>query len=193
MAIEDIKQAIAEQAQKEIVEIETAGQQKIDEIKSGWNKKIEARKEEIIGITKLKAEQKIQQTSFKIKSKNQAEILDKKHQLINQVYKKVEDKLNELSPTDYIELMKKIINRLPETDGKLISAKGKQGLLKKALGKSDREYKLATETVNKSGGFIFHSGDIDIDNTFPILINDSREQTILEVCDILFPAEEQNN
>jgi V/A-type H+-transporting ATPase subunit E len=126
-----------------------------------------------------------------LQAQAQTEIINQKQNIIDRVYKSALNKLNGLNDSDYIALTTKLINRLPEEDGKLISAKGKETLLKKALKQSGRKFEILAETANVSGGFIFRSKSVEIDNTFASLINNSRDWTVLEVSKMLFNRDQQ--
>lgn len=186
MALDDIKKAILAEAEREVKKIETEGETKVKAVQAEWAKKIEAKKQEIITSVQRKADQKIQQTQFKLQAQAQTEILTQKQKIIDQVYKLALRKLAEINDEQYIALMAKLISQLPAGEGELTSVKDKGDLLKKALKKSDKKYDLTEKEINGSGGFIFHSKEVEIDNTFATLINNAREQTILAVSNLLF-------
>ncbi len=186
MALEDIKKSILANAEAEAEKIEADGQAKVIEIKNNWQNKIEQKKLEIINSAKRKAAQKIQQTQFKLQSKAQSEILKEKHLIIDKIYKTALKKISELSDDRYTALMEKLIKILPDGNGKLLSAKNKENLLKKALKNSGKRYEINTNSIPEAGGFKFQSEQIEINNTFPALINNSKEQTVLEVSRLLF-------
>ncbi|MDX9892865.1 MAG: V-type ATP synthase subunit E [Patescibacteria group bacterium] len=191
MALDDIKKAILAEADAEIKTVIQQGEQKIGQLKADWNRKLEEHKQAIVATAKRKATQKIQQTQFKLQAQAQTEIINQKQNIIDRVYKSALNKLNGLNDSDYVVLMIKLINRLPEEDGKLISAKGKEALLKKALKQSGRKFEVLAETANVSGGFVFRSKSVEIDNTFTSLINNSRDWTVLEVSKMLFNRDQQ--
>lgn len=191
MALDDIKKAILAEAETEVKKIETEGEKKVAEINGVWSKKIEAKKQEIIASGQRKANQKVQQTQFKLQSQAQAEILNQKQKNINKVYKLALQKLGELDDDKYIELLAELIIKLPEGEGELISVIEKESLLKKALKQSGKKYSIFSETISGNGGFIFKSKDVEIDNTFATLINNSKEQTSLSVSNKLFNAQSE--
>jgi len=190
MALDDIKKAILAEAEKEVKIIETEGEKKIADVNDVWTKKIEEKKQEIVASGQRKANQKVQQTQFKLQSNAQAEVLNQKQRVINKVYKLALQKLGELDDQGYVDLLSGLIAKLPEDEGELISVMEKESLLKKALQKSEKEYTVATETTTGNGGFVFKSEKVEIDNTFATLINNSKEQTSLLVSDKLFSVQE---
>lgn len=191
MALDDIKKAILAEAKKETKKIETEGEAKVKAVQTEWAKKIEVKKQEITASAQRKANQKVQQTQFKLQAQAQTEILTQKQNVIDQVYKLALKKLGEFDDDKYIELMEKLINQLPAGKGELTSARDKGNLLKKALRKSGRKYDLAEEEINGSGGFIFRSKEVEIDNTFATLIKNAKEQTILAVSNLLFNQKQE--
>jgi len=186
MALDDIKKSILAEADAEVRKIEEEGNKKIAEINNEWAKKIEDKKQEIIASGQRKANQKVQQTQFKLQAQAQTEILTQKQKVIDKVYKLALQKLGELDDAEYVELMTKLIGQLPSGDGELTSVKEKENLLKKALRQSGKKYDLAKEEINGIGGFVFKSEEVEIDNTFATLVNNAKEQTSLSVSNKLF-------
>lgn len=186
MALEDIKKTIIFEAEAEAKKIEAEGEIKAAEINNDWKKKIDEKKLEIIASAKRKAGQKIQQTQFKLQSKGQAEILGRKQEIIERAYKNALKKMADFKDDEYVKLMEKLINNLPEIEGDLFSVKEKENLLKKALKNSGKKYGIGKKSVSGVGGFVFNSSQMEINNTFSALINNSKEQTILEVAGLLF-------
>ena len=85
MALNDIKKAILVEAEAEVKKIEEQGEKKVAEVNAEWAKKSEARKQEVIASGQRKANQKVQQTQFKLQAQAQTEILNQK-QRINVVH-----------------------------------------------------------------------------------------------------------
>lgn len=191
MALEDIKKAIDEQTQTEIAQIDQEGNKKVAEVQAAWNKKIADKRQAIIASAQRKANQKIQQTEFKMQSQNQTEVLNQKKQILERVYKNALQKLTSLDDNQYVELVANLIAKIPETEGSLISVKDKEALLKKALKKSGKKFDILDETIGGHGGFIFRSEKVEIDQTFATLVENSKEDTLLEVSSKLFNREQE--
>jgi vacuolar-type H+-ATPase subunit E/Vma4 len=186
MSLDDIKKSILTDASAQAEKIEAEGKIKISEIKKIWQLKLDEKKQEIIDSAQRKANQKVQQTQFKLQSQAQSEVLEQKQRIIDKVYKTALQKLAAFDGEKYIGLASKLIESLPEGEGELFSTKEKDELLKKALKRSGKKLKISPEPISGTGGFIFQSEQIEINNTFLELINNSKEQTILEVTRLLF-------
>ncbi|MAF13405.1 MAG: hypothetical protein CMI53_00725 [Parcubacteria group bacterium] len=186
MALDDIKKAILAEADTVVEKAKTEGNQKIAKVQADWSKKIDNKKQTILASAQRKANQKVQQTQFKIQAQVQTEVLNQKQILIDKVYQLALQKLNNLDNDKYVELMEKLINKLPADEGELISVKDKESLLAKASHKSNKKFTVSKETVSGSGGFIFRSKDLEINDTFATLVNNSKDETILSVSNLLF-------
>jgi len=186
MSLDDIKKSILAEAKTEAKKIEAEGDAKIAELKKSWQTKTEEKKQEIIASAQRKTNQKIQQTQFKLQSQTQSEILQQKQRIIDKVYKTALQKLADFEGEKYVSLMEKLIADLPASQGELSSTKEKESLLKKALKNTGQKYEIAKDTITGTGGFIFQSDRIEINDTFSALIHNSKEQTILRVTNLLF-------
>ena len=189
MALEDIKKAVLAEAKSEADKIRSEGKVQVDELKKNWEKKLDAKVIDIIAIANKKAQTKIQQTTFKLKATTQTEILKKKQDTIGKVYSKVVSKLTEMPDQDYIDLMEKLIKLLPDLSGEIISVKGKESLLGKALSKSGKKVKIVKDSISGNGGFVFISDKVEIDNTFKALVENAKDKTALAVAEILFSSD----
>jgi V/A-type H+-transporting ATPase subunit E len=186
MAITDITNAIIKEAEKQASDIVAQAHVKTQKIEKDWEEKIVAKKQELIAGAQNKARQKVMQTEFKLHSSIQTELLNQKRKLLDKVYNSVAKKLSGLSDDQYVSLMEKLIDELPGKDGELFSTRDKEDLLKKALKKSGKSFEINKETVPGTGGFIFRSKEVEIDNTVNSLVEDMRQKTELEVSKKLF-------
>lgn len=185
MALEDIKKTIAEEAQHEVDRVMADAQKQVDEINADFARKLDVRKQQIVDTATKRAGQKVQQTSFKLQAQSQQQVLEQKQRVLDQVFKAALTQLSELSDTEYVKLMEQLVAALP-SDGELISAKNKEALLKKALKASNHKLTVAKETANANGGFIFKSDDIEVDQTFGTLINQAKDQALVDISAKLF-------
>jgi vacuolar-type H+-ATPase subunit E/Vma4 len=186
MAITDITHAIIQEAEKQAADVITQAHVKTQEIEKNWKEKIAVKKQDLIIGAQNKARQKVMQAEFKLHSSIQTEILEQKRELLGKVYQLGVKKLSQLDDDQYISLMEKLITAIPGEDGKLLSTKNKEDLLKKALKKSGKSFEMSKNTVPGTGGFIFQSKEIEIDNTINSLVEDIRQKTELEFSKKLF-------
>lgn len=186
MALDDIKKAIEQETQNRIAEINSQWEQRLAIAKAEWEEKIAAKRDSILSAAKHRTNQKIQQSEFKLNSSRQAEVLKTKQKIMTDVFNQAEQNLAKLEDAQYIDLMVKLIDKLPDIKGELISVKDKQELLKKAAKKSKRDFKVVEKTINGRGGFVFHSNDLDIDQTFTSLINQVKDSAAVEISKIIF-------
>lgn len=186
MSLEDIKKSISEETEKKIKELSQATEIKISAINKEWQKKIQDREIEIIERVKDQAKRKMQQLKFLAKTQTQAQIMNKKQQIIAKVFDSALAKLGTISDDEYVSLMEKLISKLPASDGNIYSVAGKEKLLAKALAKKAGDIVMADKSVPGSGGFIFKTNEIEIDNRFEALVKNQKEKLIVEFSKILF-------
>lgn len=191
MALDNIKKSILDDAQAQITTLDSETKQRIDEINAVWSKKINSRKSEIIASAQKKTDQKVMQMEFKLQAQSQAKVLEAKQQLIDTVYKTAYKQLSDLNDNDYVKLLSNLIKELPGDAGILISVENKESQLKKALKESGKKFDVSKETVRGSGGFVFKSDDIEINQTFQTLINQAKDSTLTEIARILFSNKEE--
>lgn len=189
MAIDDIKKAILDEAQKIADEHREEGRKKAKEIEKAWEQKINARKQEVTASAGRKIEQRIQQAKFQIQTESQSKILEKKREIIDQAYSSALKKLSTLSDAQYLKLMEKLIKELPESGGQLFSVESKKNLLKKALENSGKKHQLAKEIIDGEGGFIFRTDKLEINQSFKIIIKNLEETSLLAVTNKIFGEE----
>lgn len=186
MSLQDILQSIEKKADEEIDSLERQAVEKKQQLESDWNKKIDDRKEELLAEAKRKADDKVRQAEFVAKSQAQQELLLAKQKVIGQSYQKALGALAQLDEQNYVALLTKLLKQIPENTGKIASVKNKTELLEKALALSGKNFEMVTETISGTGGFIFSSEKLDIDNTFEALVENVKDSTSTEVAKILF-------
>jgi len=186
MALNDILQSIKEQAQKEIDAVKKQAENERSTISKEWGEKIDAKKKLLTEDTRQRALNKLQQARFVIHSRKQAKILEAKQQLIEKVYQTALKNLKKIDDSKYESLMEKSAAKLPDVSGKIFLTESDERakIVKKVI--KNKKYTIEKETVKGSGGFVFSSKDIDIDNTFEAMVDSLRKSTQTEVSKILF-------
>ena len=188
MSLKDIINTIDREAQEKISEIKKDAEEKKRLLVSQWEEKISRAKEEILKTAEKKSHDRILQAQFKIQSQKQREILKKKQEIINSAFAAAEKKLSQMDERAYEDFMKKLLSAIPETAGEIIAAKNlpQQKLLKNALEKSKKRFTLTEKTADISGGFIFFSKEIEIDNSFKNLVENQKESALPMVASLVF-------
>jgi V/A-type H+/Na+-transporting ATPase subunit E len=186
MAFDDIKKAIIEEAKKIAAEHKEAGLEKSAEISSVWEQKTADKIQEIISDASKKINQKIKQKQFKIQTESQLIVLEKKQEIIDQIFDAALKKLSSLPDARYIKLMEKLIADLPGEKALLFSVEGKVNLLKKALENSSKKFQISPEKIKGDGGFLLKSENIEINLTFEALIKEQKEKSLLEIANLVF-------
>lgn len=190
MALNDILQKITEEANKKSAFMKQVVSKEIKKIDEEAKAKAEAKRREI--------EEKIEINSISIikKSKTLAQMagrsqtLKEKREIINKAYSEVEKELNDIEDDKYSELMVKMLKHVMESaeKGSLVVPASRRKQMQDALHKAKADFQIESETNEFKGGFVVISGKIEINLSFPYLIQRViRPATELEVAKILFP------
>lgn len=190
MALNDILQKITEEADKKTAFMKQVASKEIKKIEEEAKAKAEAKKKEI--------EEKIEINSISIikKSKTLAQMagrsqtLKEKREVIDKAYEEVESELNSMEDSKYSELMSKMLRHVMKSaqKGTLIVPADRKKQMQDALSKANADFQIESDTDEFKGGFVVASGKVEINLSFPYLIQRVvRPATELEVAKILFP------
>ena len=187
MGLKEIIKEIQNRTDKKIIELEDSSVFEIAEIIKNWDQKIADKKETILKENQRIVQQKIQQSRFLIKNKCKTAILQKKKDIIDEIFDKTQNELKNIDQKEYIKIVSSLLSKLPHIkDAKIVSVKGREQELKQAIIESKTDYEIAKETVTSVGGFVFKSETITVDNRFEILLDRIKEEYLLEISLILF-------
>lgn len=186
MSLEDIKKTIIKEAQDKAEETISNGQKKADELQRHWLQKLEEKKAQIVASARAKTDQKVQQTQFKLQAQKQTAVLNQKKKILDKTYQQALILLKELDDQKYVNLMAKLMEQLPEVSGEIFGSVEKIDLLRKAKRQAKVKAEIRDDNSIKTGGFIFRSPQLEIDFTLPALVENSKEQTLIAVCEQLF-------
>lgn len=187
MALADILSAIDQKTDDEIAEIRKRGQEKAGAMKAEYEKKLHDEKEEILKSLKAKADRKISQLGFQVKSRAKSKVLKKKRQIIDEVFKQALDDLASLDEAGVKKILVNLIKALPEVDeGEIIPAKGSETAVQAAASEAGTKYKVSSDAAAGKGGFVFKSEGLIIDDTWDQLIARQKDSLETEIANVLF-------
>lgn len=185
MALIDILKKIEEETGLKVSEINKEAELKIREIEKEADRKIKDREEEIKKETEKNAKRIIDQSRFENEQETKGLILKKKHQIIDEVFFRVLEKLKNLDKAAYEESLSKLYGEIQDS--------GKGSIYVASKRQEETKFFFEGKKVNVGGivesvgGFVYKSPDVEIDNTFESLINkDVREKTEMEIINFLF-------
>ncbi len=189
MALSDIIQKIADEANKKAAMMKQVADDEIKKINDEASRKAESKKQEITDIAVAKCKTVVEKAAILAKMESRSELLKEKRVVINTAYSEVESELNSMGEGDYVSLtskmMKNASKKIPK--GGLIVPKKRKKETEEAIKKAGVEYHVTSETSDFDGGFIVSTPKSEINLSFPYLIqNIVRPQTELELAKILF-------
>ncbi len=119
-------------------------------------------------------------------------ILAAKQDSVKKSFDKALEKISTMSEDKYIDYLVEEISKIPNCEGEIIlneNDKNKIGdKLVKAVNEKLNTNKLvlSKSTVQTKGGFILRNGDIEVNNTFEMILSSIREGLTFEVANELF-------
>lgn len=186
MALLDILEKINKETELKLAQLEKDFNEKIQGIEVEFEKKQKSIDENIHKSIEEKSKSMMEKAKNLATREAENDILKAKRELIDEC---IEETIVQLSDSsDYEEILTTLILKSNmEDDAELIPAKGKEEQTKKALKKSEKNYKLSDKTANIKGGFILKTKKIEIDNSFEtILKKQFREDIEMNINKILF-------
>jgi vacuolar-type H+-ATPase subunit E/Vma4 len=168
MALTDILDKIEKETNLKLKEIEADFERK----KAALEQAFDEKKESLDAKYKKSVEEKM--ASIMEKAKNLS-LRESQNSLVLEKRKLIEECLDEAievlaNSKDYEKYLISLLTKIPYEEGELISAKGKETALEKAMKATNKNYKILKETSPMKGGFIFRSRKIEIDNSIETII-----------------------
>lgn len=182
MALQDLLQAITDQATERIAQAKAEYEARIAEWKTASTARIAQRKTDLMQqkdekLANMKAKALSHSDSIR---KNR--VLQKKQDLLDQLFDTVEEQLGNLSGDQLNSLLTSCLDHCEE-GGTITPSKKHEEVLKKLAGK---HYQFA-EAVNATGGFTYALNKKEEDFTFHSLVhNHLRPKKMLDVAHKLF-------
>ncbi len=188
MALSDILQTINKETVAAIEEARKQGEEKKKELQAELDKELESKKSEYVKRIEYRANKKISQAAWEFTSRLQTAVLQRKKQLIDQVFEQAQTELTALSEKDHVELLAALFSSLPslEKDATVLSASGSSKLIEQAMKQANCSLERSNDTVEAIGGFVVQTEDMNIDMTFESLIKAYRSDHEAEVAAKLF-------
>lgn len=189
MALTDILQKITNEANKKAAFIKQVANDEIRKIEKEAKAKADARKSEIEEKIETQSAAVIEKSKTLATMEWRSQILKEKREVIDQAYEEVKKKLNTLDSNEYLKLMTEMIKYAMKSveKGSLIVPADRRKQTEEAVQQAGAEYQVESETNDFKGGFILSSGKVEINLSFPYLVQKIvRPATELEVAKILF-------
>ncbi len=119
-------------------------------------------------------------------------ILAAKQDSVKKSFDKALEKISTMSEDKYINYLVEEISKIPNCEGEIIlNEKDKKKIGEKLVKAVNEKLKgdkvvLGKSTVQTKGGFILRNGDIEVNNTFEMILSSIREGLTFEVANELF-------
>lgn len=195
MAIEEIIRKIELETEEKTKQILTSAKEEEKNILEKARAEADKIKEQMLKIRKGEIQENKRREITLADLEARKTVLAEKQKIVSEVYARVLERLENLEPREFRELMKKLILTIASGGEELIIAqKDKHKIspesikeINQILAKQKKEpIRLSEEVHNVPGGFILRKGNLEINISFPALVKSLREKTELEVIKLLF-------
>jgi vacuolar-type H+-ATPase subunit E/Vma4 len=185
MALNEIINHIQTKVDEEVAKIDARSTKDVAERKGEWEKRLVDERDRILTEINRNADTKLTQAKFKIRERVNAEKLKTKQAQLDSVYEKSLHELSELGDAEYTELMAKLLESLKGQSGKISTCAKRAKALEQALSQVGLDCQVS-DNLDCVGGFVFHSDQVDLDNRFETIMDQVRQETLIEVHQTLF-------
>jgi len=190
MSLNDILQKITEEASKKSAFMKQVAIKEIKKIQEEAQARADNRKMEIEEKIEINSASIIKKSKTLAKMAGRSQMLKEKRMIIDRAYEEAEKDLDALDGNDYTKLMVEMLEHVMKSTpkGSLIIPAGKRNQTEEAIEKAKADFEIKSETSDFKGGFVLVSGNVEINLSFPYLIQKIvRPHTELDVAKILFP------
>ena len=191
--IEKITQRMADDAQREIDEIQAAAQAQADEITKNFQAQAEKEAREIVERGRRNADEREQRLASVAQLEARKMELAAKQEMLDQAFGQALEQLSNLPEGEYVDLLASLAVKASTTgrEAVILSKKdrtryGKQVVTQANERLKDGHLTLSEQTRNIKGGLILADGDVEVNCTFETLVRLQRSTLEREVAGVLF-------
>lgn len=195
--IERIKEKIMQEALEKEQQILNKAKTEADQILKNSAITVEEIKQQCLQKGKRQAEEEKRKILSMAELEERKRLLQAKQQMIDEVFEKARQELENLPVDDYLHLMQNMLlkNAVAGDEEIIASNKDKSRITQDFLKQVNEELKkqgkigglkLSADTRPMIGGFILKSRDMEINSSFDAALKMQREQLETEIAKILF-------
>ena len=191
--IEKITQRMADDAQREIDEIQAAAQAQADEITKNFQAQAEKESQEIVERGRRNADEREQRLASVAQLEARKMELAAKQEMLAKAYDLALEKLLQLPEKEYVALLADLAVKASSTkkEAVIFSQKDRTRYGKAVVTQAneklgDGRLTLSEQTRPIKGGLILSDGDVEVNCTFETLVRLQRGEMDREVAKVLF-------
>ena len=179
-----------------LAKIKAESEAKATELKAEFDKKrkeMEDANAKLLTENEKEIEAKLVSDSAKIKEKAGMEAeMEAKNALLNEKRKFIERTMTKamqsLAASErYEDLLASMMRNTDMESAEVVPARGKEDATRSAISKSGKNFTLASDSVDITGGFILKTGKVEIDSSFDTIIGQQLRQDLeIELNKLLF-------
>ena len=187
MALEDIRQHIKEKAADEVRDIKERSATELSGLEDDWKTRIEEERKRLLGGIDRLAASALAQAKFEVREHAKAELLRSKTSQIDKVFDDALKELADLPKGEYVDVLVPMLKEIGDQDGVVLTSEDRAAELAQAMTQAGcKKAHVADERIDTVGGFVFRSKSIDRDCRFETMLKRIREDSMMQVNDLLF-------
>ncbi len=170
MSVQNILQHIDKEADASIAKLNEARDKAIYEIQKEYDKRREARSNEISTRLNDNIDRVKQRANTFAKMESRNHLLTLKREILTEVFDRT---VKHLAATgDYTKILTALLKRAGKAfkTGTVVPAKDKEAETKKAISDAGVDFELAARAADIKGGFILKSDDVEVDFSFESIL-----------------------
>jgi vacuolar-type H+-ATPase subunit E/Vma4 len=179
MSIQDILDKILSSAKITAQEIVTEARISAEKLREEVLLSGEKEREALSLLTDEKIKKAMKKSEYLAHMEAKNTLLTVKSNFIESVLSGIVEKFSTLPAKEYEQKMTQLMNMIPETEGTIYPAMGKENSTKGAIKLAFKNFKLG-EARKFSGGFVLETPQADYDYSFETLIKDTLRKEIEE-------------
>lgn len=196
MSLNDLTQKILNDARMEAEEIEKIASLQADDIISKANSELEKEREKLRKEAERLANEKYQNivTLSRIEARNK--VLERKQELINEVFTKVRKKMEDMDPAAFKNFAVSLLSKFPPEDKAVLMVGKKyksiidkdfvQKLNRQVQNQAKGSFVLSEKESDFEDGFRLVMGDVQVDLSFDSILKTVREDMEMDIIKTLF-------
>jgi len=193
MPLQDIIEKIKKKKADKIKEIEKEHKGRISLIEKEYDQKIQDKKEGILVAISQETEKEISEFNWKLTERRRNLLLEKKRELVREIYEKAFNEVLHLGEDQHKEFLKRLLKKaLSESEGINVSeievvpvCKNKE-LVEEIARDVAQDLTIGKACINSTGGFVLRTPKADMDFRFETIFRNTREDTELKASKSLF-------
>ncbi len=198
MSTTAVSSKILAEAEEQARQILTESDEQVQHIQELDKKELDALDKQIQADSEQGAQQEQHRILAAARQAITAELLQAKHQVLDEVFSTAKQSLSDMAPEQYRQFLLELLKQAASGgDEDVLAAEGEKHIDQQLLDQANKQLdktaslKLSQEKISGSGGFLVSAGKISTRATWEVLLQQSRRELEPQLAEMLFGASSQ--